>query len=54
MIQFFKNIDGTTASIDKPENGTWVNILPPFKHEEFSEIAEQLEIPLEFLTPPAP
>ncbi|MEY3436522.1 MAG: magnesium transporter CorA family protein [Sphingobacteriales bacterium] len=49
MIQFFKNIDGTTASIDKPENGTWVNILPPFKHEEFSEIAEQLEIPLEFL-----
>lgn len=49
MIQFFKNIDGTITSIEKPENGSWVNILPPFKQEEFSEIAEQLEIPLAFL-----
>lgn len=49
MIQFFKNVEGATTSIDKAENGSWVNILPPFKQEEFSEISEQLEIPLEFL-----
>lgn len=49
MIQFFKNIDGVTTSIDKPENGTWVNIVPPFKQEEFAELASELEIPLEFL-----
>lgn len=49
MIQFFKNIEGVTTSVDKPENGTWVNILPPFKQEEFTEVAEKLDVPIEFL-----
>jgi magnesium transporter len=35
--------------VDQPENGTWVNILPPFKQEEFTDIAEKLEVPIEFL-----
>ncbi len=34
----------------KPENGAWVNVLPPLKQEEFSELSEALEIPLDFLT----
>lgn len=49
MVQFFKNINGVTTAIDKPDNETWVNILPPLKHEEFAEIADTLDIPLEFL-----
>jgi magnesium transporter len=49
MIQLFKNIEGVTTSVDKPENGTWVNILPPFKQEEFTEIADKLDVPIEFL-----
>ena len=49
MIQFFKNIDGVTTSIHKPEYGAWVNIVPPFKQEEFTEVADQLDIPIEFL-----
>jgi len=49
MIQLFKNIEGVTTSVEKPENCTWVNILPPFKQEEFSEIADKLDIPIEFL-----
>src|SRR6187200_460042 len=49
MIQLFKNIEGVTTSVDKPENGTWVNILPPFKQEEFTEVAEKLDVPIEFL-----
>ncbi len=49
MIQLFKNIEGVTTSVDKPENGTWVNILPPFKQEEFTEIANKLDVPIEFL-----
>lgn len=49
MIQFFKNIDGVTTSIEKAENGTWVNIVPPFRQEEFADLANELEIPLEFL-----
>lgn len=50
MIQYFKNIDQTTVEIDKPENGVWVNILPPLKQEEFSELSESLDIPIDFLT----
>lgn len=49
MIQYFKNVDRQTVEIDKPEKGIWVNLVPPFKEEEFLEIAEGLEIPIEFL-----
>jgi magnesium transporter len=50
MIQYFKNIDLQTVEIDKPESGTWVNVLPPLKQEEFSELSTGLEIPIDFLT----
>ncbi|MFN5646339.1 MAG: hypothetical protein ACK458_02355, partial [Sphingobacteriales bacterium] len=49
MIQLFRNIEGVTTSVDKPENGTWVNILPPFKQEEFTDVADKLDVPIEFL-----
>jgi magnesium transporter len=35
--------------VDNPENGTWVNILPPFRQEEFTDIADKLDVPIEFL-----
>ncbi len=50
MIQYFKNISHQTVQIDKPENGVWVNVLPPLKQEEFSELSTELEIPIDFLT----
>lgn len=50
MIQYFKNIEHTTVEINKPEDGSWVNVLPPLKQEEFSELSEKLEIPIDFLT----
>ena len=50
MIQYFKNIDHRTLEVDKPENGAWVNVLPPLKQEEFSELSTNLEIPIDFLT----
>ena len=49
MLQYFKNINGHTQEIDKPEPGSWVNILPPLKQEEFSEISRNLDIPFDFL-----
>ncbi len=49
MIQLFKNIEGVTTTVDNPENGTWVNILPPFRQEEFTDIADKLDVPIEFL-----
>lgn len=49
MIQYFKNVNNQTVEINKAENGIWVNLVPPFKEEEFFELGEELEIPIEFL-----
>ncbi|HQV05329.1 MAG: magnesium transporter CorA family protein [Chitinophagaceae bacterium] len=50
MIQYFKNISQQIVEVEKPENDIWVNILPPLKQEEFAELSNNLEIPLDFLT----
>jgi len=50
MLQYFKNENGHTLAIEKPEAGAWVNIVPPLKQEEFSEVADALDIPLDFLS----
>ncbi len=49
MIQYFKNTELQTIAIDKPEAGSWVNVLPPLKQEEFTELSKTLEIPIDFL-----
>ena len=49
LIQYLKNINNQTIEIDRPEKGIWVNLVPPFKEEEFLELSETLEIPIEFL-----
>jgi magnesium transporter len=49
MIQYFNIIDHRTVATDKPGNGTWVNVLPPLKQEEFSELSASMNIPIDFL-----
>jgi magnesium transporter len=49
MIQYFKIIEHQTIAIDKPEIGSWVNVLPPLKQEEFTELSDSLDIPIDFL-----
>jgi magnesium transporter len=49
VIQYFKNNGSQTIEVDKPETGVWVNVVPPFKEEEFVDLSENLEIPIEFL-----
>src|ERR1700754_3261076 len=50
MIQFFRNINHQTIEVDNAADGAWVNVLPPLKQEEFSELSGNLDIPLDFLT----
>ncbi len=50
MVQYFKNINHQTIEIDSPENGAWVNMIPPLKQEEFSDLSHELDIPIDFLT----
>jgi magnesium transporter len=49
MIQYFKNTDQKTIAIDRPENAVWINVLPPLKQEEFTELSETMDIPIDFL-----
>ena len=49
MINSFKIEEHKTIAVDKPAAGTWVNVLPPLKQEEFSELSIALDIPLDFL-----
>jgi magnesium transporter len=49
LVQYFKIVEQKTIAIDKPIVGSWVNVLPPLKQEEFSELSSILEIPLDFL-----
>ena len=49
MIQYFNIEDKKTVATDKPGSGTWVNVLPPLKQEEFSELSNTLDIPIDFL-----
>ena len=49
MIQYFKIQDQRTVAVDKPDAGTWVNVLPPLRQEEFSELSNALNVPLDFL-----
>jgi len=50
VIQYYKNTEHQTIEIDKPETGSWINVTPPLKQEEFSDLADRLDIPLDFLT----
>lgn len=49
MINSFKIEENKTLAVDKPSAATWVNVLPPLKQEEFSELSNALDIPLDFL-----
>ncbi len=49
MIQYFKNVNHETIQIEMPENGAWINVLPPLKQEEFTQLSAQLDIPFDFL-----
>ena len=49
MIRLFKNINNTSVEIEKAGDAVWVNLTPPFKDEEFHDLSETLDIPIEFL-----
>jgi magnesium transporter len=49
LIQYFTIRDHQTLAIEKPIHGSWVNVLPPLKQEEFAELSNTLNIPIDFL-----
>jgi magnesium transporter len=52
MVKYYIREHGRTKELAEPQAGCWVNISPPFTPEELEEVAQQFEIPLDFLTDP--
>ncbi|MBK8700261.1 MAG: magnesium transporter CorA family protein [Saprospiraceae bacterium] len=50
MIYCFKKENGELTELKDPKEAVWVNLYPPFEHGELDKLAEELEIPLDFLT----
>ncbi len=50
MVRYYAKVDGRLKELEEPGTSCWVNISPPFSHEELEEIAQQFFIPLDFLT----
>jgi magnesium transporter len=52
VIKYYTREKGKLIELEGPEASCWVNISPPFTPEELEEIAQQFDIPLDFLTDP--
>lgn len=52
MVKYYIKEAGHLKEIEEPVPKCWVNISSPFTPEELEEIAQQFDIPLDFLTDP--
>lgn len=50
MIRYYAKVNGQLAELEHPKASCWINISPPFSHEELEVVAQQFDIPLDFLT----
>ncbi|GDX51359.1 magnesium transporter CorA [Bacteroidota bacterium] len=49
MIKYYKTYEGKLKQLDAPESGCWINIYPPFNHDNLKKLSEQYNIPIDFL-----
>lgn len=52
MVKYYKKEHGRLIELESAEPSCWINITPPFTPEELEEVAQQFDIPLDFLTDP--
>lgn len=50
MIRYYVKKDGRLKELEEYTPSCWVNVSPPFSHEELEELAVQLDAPIDFLT----
>jgi len=50
MLKTYIRQDGQLVEVDKPVKQSWVNIYPPFNLDNLKILAEQLNVPLDYLT----
>lgn len=49
MIKIYARKDNALQEIDAPEYRCWINVYPPFSHENLRKLGEELDIPFDFL-----
>ncbi len=52
MVSYYNKTNGKLNRLDGLKPSCWININPPIKSEELTELSSQLNIPLDFLTDP--
>ncbi len=52
MVKYYIRENGRTKELAEPVEACWINVSAPFTPEELEEIAQQFDIPLDFLTDP--
>ncbi len=50
MIHYYLKEESRLKELEEPDVSCWVNITPPFSHEELEEVAQQFDVPLDFFT----
>lgn len=50
MVKYYARKKGQIVELETPQVSCWINITPPFTHEELEEIGNEFDIPLDFLT----
>ncbi len=50
MIRYYTKQQGSLVELESYVSAHWVNITPPFSQEELEYLAQELDIPLDFLT----
>ncbi len=50
MIEIFKRVNGEIIKIDAPDSDCWINVYPPFNHEDLEDLSRDHEIPIDFFT----
>ena len=50
MVNYYTKVEGRLTELERPGDGCWVNISPPFSQEELEEVAQHFDLPLDFLT----
>jgi len=52
MVRYLEKKEGKVNELDSIKKRCWINISPPFNASELEQIAEDLSIPMDFLTDP--
>ena len=50
MTRYYHIEDGRLTELDKPVLSCWINVAPPFEPNELETLAEEFNVPLDFLT----